>query len=308
MPYTPPGYLSLGNASLIAFVQLCERLSVDALYLKYWHPVHRDKSAPQMDPEVCPFEQIPSDFWASRKGGAIVLLSGPGALLDRIQQDDWGISATVIHPSFSVPGLHSHQKTIYLDPPLSNVRDADALFPEKAKNFLQYFRRKLAASELNAYILHEGQLLPVPNHYWNTELAEEVLWNGVTAHIKGVDQLLVGPIVVSINDLKSTFKYSPLRGKPPSPSDYEEKQSRRELKQACVPTGRPPVFNGEDFLIEAAKLVHEGFQPKRPADLIRKALDVYSASLPSDVSPPTEAWARKKIRKLWDKLQLGDRT
>jgi hypothetical protein len=54
----------------------------------------------------------------------------------------------------------------------------------------------------------------------------------------------------------------------------------------------------------AAKLVHEGFTPKNRAELRRVALEAYSNTLEEGAEPPSDDWAKPKIRKLWTALGL----
>jgi hypothetical protein len=75
--------------------------------------------------------------------------------------------------------------------------------------------------------------------------------------------------------------------------------------------GAPPKHDAEAFLIEAFRLLYEGYVPKSPADLRRRALERYweskqvSENGPQRLEPPSDEWAKPKIRRLWAILGLG---
>src|SRR5215212_7223025 len=74
--------------------------------------------------------------------------------------------------------------------------------------------------------------------------------------------------------------------------------------------GAPPKHDAEAFLIEAFRLLYEGYVPKNAADLRRRALERYWESKqalengPQGLEPPSDEWAKRKIRKLWAILGL----
>ena len=75
--------------------------------------------------------------------------------------------------------------------------------------------------------------------------------------------------------------------------------------------GAPPKHDAEAFLIEAFRLLYEGYVPKNAADLRRRALERYweskqvSENGPQRLEPPSDEWAKPKIRRLWAILGLG---
>lgn len=67
--------------------------------------------------------------------------------------------------------------------------------------------------------------------------------------------------------------------------------------------GRPPSYDGELFLIEAAKVILDGV-PETQSQLIERALDAYEAACHPGGRPSSD-WAKLKIRPLWRRLGLG---
>jgi hypothetical protein len=70
--------------------------------------------------------------------------------------------------------------------------------------------------------------------------------------------------------------------------------------------GRTKKHDSEKLLIEAAKLLYDGLAPKSQSELRCCALEEYSAHLSEDQDQPSDEWAKPIIRRLWNRLELGE--
>jgi hypothetical protein len=151
-------------------------------------------------------------------------------------------------------------------------------------------RRLLFEGALPSFILRDtGELESAPNDLWRESGTFE-LTESRKATIDRLEYQVRGKIVVSHVHLALLLESA-------------EKVRRQEREaRARHPGGAPAKFDVEEFLVLAFRMLFEGNpMPKDPATLRKRALDAYAAAgLPGGV--PSEAWARKKISKLWKSL------
>jgi hypothetical protein len=74
----------------------------------------------------------------------------------------------------------------------------------------------------------------------------------------------------------------------------------------------PRKYDSEALLVEASRLLYvDGLVPATQAELRKAALEAYCATIDADgrdsAELPSDEWAKPIIRKLWNRLKLGER-
>jgi hypothetical protein len=160
-----------------------------------------------------------------------------------------------------------------------------------------WFRRQLISGNLSGFITDEGgQTTAIPPQYWATDRCSDVLKYDVSTLVRTAGAEVFGRVSFPIEDIDKLYANGRAVNDLPSDADAI---ADAEIYQETSP-GRPSKFDGEAFLIEAAKVIHDD-APKSQAELIRRTLDAY-ATAGHQGGRPGMAWAKKKIAPLWRRL------
>jgi len=137
------------------------------------------------------------------------------------------------------------------------------------------------------------------------------LTDSVMTFVRG-GSTLSGTLIVPTQALDAFITSLVVSGQGPRRDIQVDQDSRKSDPPVSVDGekrrgGAPPKHDAEAFLIEAFRLLYEGFVPESPAQLRRRALERYwekKAPSGSNAEPPSDEWAKPKIRKLWGELGL----
>jgi hypothetical protein len=155
-------------------------------------------------------------------------------------------------------------------------------------------RDEMYEGRLPGYAFHmqDGKITPLPPNVWRSSSLDDGCFNLAARFF--VDHTHF----VAVGCLRETELMAMLEGRPIVASIVDERN----------PGGRPAKYDSEAFLIEAFCILWEEAQPKSQAELRRRTIDAYDANsaIKAKKHPPDD-WAKLKIRRLWNRLQLGNK-
>lgn len=200
-----------------------------------------------------------------------------------------------------------------------NRRYIDGL-NEKTKQRNDLFKRAwdcmlslLYSGELTATVIEEsGGTSDVPAHFWGSREGQNYF-----AQYNPTSELSKARYHLSFDNgwghrrrgtpfIVSTGLEAVLKG-PAMPKATEIISSQESVSPVdAVPIGRnkrgaSKKFDDLELVIQAARLIYEGFQPRNQAHLREEALVAYQKKT---LLEPSEEWAKPIIRKLWNGLEL----
>jgi hypothetical protein len=156
------------------------------------------------------------------------------------------------------------------------------------------FRRQLISGGLTGFITGEdGQTMAIPAQYWATDRCHDVLKYDVSTLVRIGGAEVFGRVSFPREEIDKLYANERAIN---SLSSAADAIADAEIYQETS-LGRRSKFDGEAFLIEAAKVLHAS-NPTSQAELIRQTLEAY-AMAGHRGGRPSQAWARKKIAALW---------
>ncbi|HEV2602994.1 MAG TPA: hypothetical protein VGU24_04960 [Microvirga sp.] len=176
--YTPPGYISLGQALIIQLAVECDN--------ETWEREQFETEGEQCDPEMFGIDN-------DRPKYAKVRLVTSVAILKYF----WGVDILVDDGSTR------------LIPPLESTRDITWL-PFPARDALLLVRGALSSGRLVARVVdhEEGHLIPIPSHFWNKIDAERILWSDDLVSISADGREVSGHVIIQFSEFYEYLKGS----------------------------------------------------------------------------------------------------
>jgi hypothetical protein len=185
-----------------------------------------------------------------------------------------------------IPVLVNYGSVSRILPPLSQFRGCKSC-PANPEGTVLSIRRALSAGRLSVDLLEEdGAQTPVPTSWWNTERGARGIWveSAVTFRTSARD--VVGLPIICFEDLRQFCAPPPNF---PQCNPYVAKDRG----------GAPQKYDVAAFEKVVGSLLEQSREWQSQAQLRAKALDHFAASLPADVDPPSDEWAKPIVRRCW---------
>lgn len=173
-------------------------------------------------------------------------------------------------------------------------------------------RNLLYNASLPGYVfsVRDGSTTPAPASIWGAS-ALDLAHISATAHFPLDGREVSGRGRVRRDDLLAVLDGKAVQSQS---SKINHTADARPEAPARNLGGAPAKHDSDLFLVGAFRLLNEeGFQPKTQMELNQRALDEYAKNRPLEPDPPdpdqqlpTPEWAKKKIRRLWNMLKLGE--
>jgi hypothetical protein len=174
--FCPPGYVSLGMATLLQFGVECEAITTEWEEEKRGFP-HADFS--QGKPRVQML--FPFDLTA----------------------DEYSWNWICIRVSDE-----SGPRITRLVPPLVTII-GDTWLPISARDTVLAFRREFSSGRLSASVIEaDGLITQIPAHYWNSDTALQTLWCDTPAEFRVKSRKVSGQVIITRQSLLGVLAYA----------------------------------------------------------------------------------------------------
>jgi hypothetical protein len=178
----------------------------------------------------------------------------------------------------------------------------------------RYLRQTLLADMMFAYLLrNDGVIWRIPAHFWRGDSA---IFAFELGRIDDPTTSLVGRVFIYRSDFEDSLngrEIQPRFDLPILPGDALAVNGSGYALPAppnseIIPKSRPgrrPEYDGEAFLTEATRILYYEGRPETQAELRRRTCARYVAAGHKG-GEPGEDWAKRRISKLWNSLDLGE--